>query len=235
MKNALAENNVNVAAAKLQGVVSFLDNEYVALKNTPGTTKEQLMTALQPYDTAFFLDIVNIFMHTNTEDQGLAAASLANFMTGACLHMALNQERALQDPNAPTPAESAYAQTVINLADTYGQYARNTAPYVKNLRMAQISEVQSSSESFCQGGPAGSCTTTYWFWFTDDNDGYRSSDYSYNSAQKDPPDVEGDAKAARDQYYNDRSAEIDADLQTQVFDVANQWDNLKNNPIPIIV
>src|SRR6202012_2514919 len=108
-----------------------------------------------PYDTAFFLDIVNIFMFTSTTDQAIAAASLANFMTGACLHMGLNQERALEDPSVPNPSDSAYAKTVSKLATVYGDYAKKTAPYVKQLRLAQISGVQDRRETFCHGGAGG--------------------------------------------------------------------------------
>lgn len=232
IKNGLAQNNVTIASAKIQGFITFLDTEYKALKDTPSTSKKQLMAALTPYDTAFFLDIVNIFMFTNTDDEGIAAASLANFMIGASLHIGLNQERALIDPNASKPTESAYAKTVSNLALTYSKYAKNTAPYVKQLRLAQIGTVKNSSNTYCHGGPSAGCTTNYNFWFTDSNTNYKSADYSYNSAQKHPPNAQSDAQSARVGYYNNISSQMDTMLQSQVFDVVSSWSILLTNPIP---
>jgi|GEM_PF-2825690 len=232
VKNALAEDNVSQASAKIQGFVLFLDNEYKALKDTPNVSKKSLLDALTPYDTAFFLDIVNVFMYTHTTDSGVTSASLANFMTGACLHLALNQERALVDPTASKASDSAYAKSVSNLAATYASYARQMAPNVKDLRLKQIGQVQSSSNTHCGSGSSASCTTSYYFWFTDSNNNYRSANYSYHSAQKNPPNSEGDAKAARDKYYSDVSTSMDATLQSQVYDVANSWDKLVGNPVP---
>jgi hypothetical protein len=231
VKNGLAANNVQQSSQKLQGFVSFLNNEYKPLKENSQTPKQKLLDALLPYDTAFFLDIVNVFMDTNTSDEGIAAASLANFMTGACLHMALNQERALVDPEVSTPSSSPYAKTVSNLANTYATYARKTAPYVKQLRLTQISSVQSDSHTQCSG-ISTQCTTIYDFWFTDSNNGYRSNDYSYNGHEKHPPDAKGDAQNARTNYYNNISSQMDTELQDQVFNVASTWDKLVSDPVP---
>ena len=227
VKNALAENNVQLASEKLQGFVAFLDNEYQALKSTQSVTKEQLLQALAPYDTAFFLDIVNIFMLTNSSDEGIAAASLANFMTGACLHLGLNQERALQDPSVPNPSSSAYAKTVSNLAATYAAYARKTAPYVKQLRLAQISSLQQHIDTICRGNW---CNIYGYYWFTDSNNGYQSPSYSFNSGDE-SSSAEGDAQKALTAYYNSVSSQMDAMLQKSVYDVASNWDKLVSDPV----
>lgn len=232
VKNGLAQNNVTQAAHKMKGFVTFLNTEYSAMKDTPSVTKEQLLSALAPYDTSFFMDIVNVFMFTESSEIDIASACLGNFMLGAGLHMALNQERALQDPGVSKPSDSAYAKTVSNLAKIYGEYARKTAPGIQKLRMDQIGDVLSRSNTNCHGGPAGGCTTTYYYWFEDHNNGYKSPYYSYNSSQKKPRDAKNDAVAARSGYYSRILVDMVTTLKSQVYDVVSSWERLITNPIP---
>lgn len=232
VKNGLAQNNVDVASAKVKGFVMFIDTEYVPLKNDPKRSRKELMDALAPYDTAFFMDIVNIFMFTSSSDEKIASASLANFMLGANMHIALNQERALVDPQyVDDPANSAYAQTAARLAINYAEYARKTAPTIKKQRLKQITDVKSDSSTHCSGGAAAHCTTNSWYWFEDKNNGYKSQTYSQSSADKNAPDARSDAEKARKQYYNNISRDMDNTLKTQVYDVAAYWDQVAKNPV----
>ncbi len=170
IKNGLAANEVKQASNKVEGFVSFLSNEYVELKKSKRTKPEALLRAMHPYDTAFFMDIVNVFMHGDKPTSDVATASLANFMLGANLHIALNQERALVDPDyRDNPAESPYAKTAANLAKLYAAYARAAAPNVVDLRVKQVTGIKNKHETHCQGGPAAHCTTIWYYWFEDAN------------------------------------------------------------------
>lgn len=230
VKNELAKDRVESASLKVKGFASFLTNEYNPLRDSAHTPKQKLQEALAPYGVAFNLDIVNVFMYTNTDkDYKFAAATLANFMTGACLHLGLNQERALQDPDVSNPSESGYAATVRSYAATYAAYAENAAQALKRVRLEQIGEVKSDSQSHCR---TTGCTTVYWYWFEDDNNNYKSPEFGYNSTQKDPPNSMGDAQRARDAYYNDISRQMDEMLQKQVYETTSYWKRLQSNPIP---
>ena len=233
IKNQLAENEVKQAAVKVRGFATFLANEYVELKKSARKRPGELLAALQPYDTAFFLDIVNRFMFADKPTSDVATASLANFMIGANLHIALNQERALVDPAyCDDPSRSPYALTASNLAKTYAAYARAAAPAVVKLRQAQVTGLKSSHETHCQGGPAAHCTTIWSYWFEDNNPKpkYKSKEYSYVDGGKGShDDAKPQALQARKAYL--AKIERDLNLKQQVYDVAAFWDKIAENPI----
>lgn len=233
VKNGLAAQEVERAAVKVQGFVQFLDTEYVELKKSRRKRPGQLLAALAPYDVAFFLEIVNVFMFAEKPTADIAAASLANFMLGANLHIALNQERALVDPDyQDDPRSSPYARTAVNLARTYAAYARAVAPRLKELRLGQITGIKEDSYTTCPGGSAAPCTTRWWYWFEDGNPKpkYVSEKYQYYSSQKHPPDARGQATEARKVYV---AAIVKAlDLQ-RVNEVADYWDLIAKEPIPM--
>jgi hypothetical protein len=243
LKNELAQDRITTASNKIKGVVNFLNTRYLiekaaAIETRDGKkfiseeNKKFLYGLLNPYDVTFFTEVMNelmSFKDGNVYDQ--QAAVLANFMLGANVHLGMFQEFALVDWRYDDPTKSPSANVIRQLAKNYGKYAGEIAPYVKSVRLAQISEVKSDSSTFCRGGPAASCTTNYWFWFEDSNNSYKSNQYSYSSAQKNPPDVKGDANRARQDYYNHISGEMDQTLQSQVFEVINQWKKLETDPL----
>jgi hypothetical protein len=235
IRTGLAENEVKRAAVMVQGFATFLANEYVELKKARRRRKDDLLRALQPYDTAFFLDIVGRFMFADKPTSDIATASLANFMLGANLHIALNQERALEDPDySDDPSVSPFARTAANLATLYADYARKAAPKVKELRLNQVTDIKSSHETHCQGGPAAHCTTIWSYWFEDNNPQpkYKSKEYSYVDGGKGShDDAKPQAQQARKAYL--AKVERELNLKEQVFDVAAYWDKIAANPIPM--
>lgn len=240
LKKNLAEQAVNAAATEVKGFVLFLVDEYAALKADGKKTREHLLDALSEYDKPFFLEIVNVFMYNEKPDLDVASASLANFMLGANLHIGLNQERALIDPDhTKDPEESGYARTAANLASTYAEYARAAAPHVKTLRTDQISTIKENETATASAD--GSSTLWSWtYWFEDSNNGYRSKQYHYSDvatmchfvdtdkAKK----TEYDAKTALDEYKNAVEAEMDSILKKMVYKVVESWDKIAENPIP---
>jgi len=234
VKNGLADAEVKRAAAKVKGFVNFLSTEYVELKKSQRKRPDALLQAMQPYDTAFFMDIVNIFMFTEKPTADIAAASLANFMLGANLHIALNQERALVDPDyTDDPGQSPYAKTAANLARLYGDYAKEAAPGVVSARTKQITGIKTDHDTHCQGGAAAHCTTTWYYWFEDNNPKpkYKSKVYSYVDADKHPPDAKKQATDARKAHIKKITDELD--LQTQVYDVVAYWTEVAKNPVAL--
>lgn len=230
VKNGLAEAEVKKAAAKVKGFVSFLSTEYVELKRSPRRKPDALLNALHPYDTAFFLDIVNVFMYGDKPTTDIAAASLANFLLGANLHIALNQERALVDPDyADNPSESPYAKTAANLAKLYGAYATEALEGVVKARVKQVTAVKEDHESHCSGGSAGRCTTFWYYWFEDNNPKpkYKSKVYSYCDQDKDPPPAKKNAGKARKAYIK----ELEKQLSKGIPEVVKQWNEIVKNPI----
>lgn len=230
VKNGLAEAEVNKAATKVKGFVSFLSTEYVELKQSPRRRPDALLKALHPYDTAFFLDIVNVFMYGEKPTADIAAASLANFLLGANLHIALNQERALVDPDyADSPENSPYAKTAANLATLYGDYATEALQGVIDARVAQVTGVLDDYETHCSGGSSGRCTTFWYYWFEDNNPKpkYKSKVYSYCDQDKDPPPAKKNATKARNNYIK----ELKKQLSKGVPDVVKQWKAIAKNPI----
>lgn len=232
LKDKLAADKVNTAATKVKGFVSFLTNQYVALKADPKARREDLEQALASYDVAFFLDIVNVFMFEEKPNADRAAASLANFMLGANLHIALNQERALVDPHhVGEPQKSPYAQSAANLARAYAAYARTEAPYVEKRRLAQISAVKVDQLTLCPSG-MGICVTSSKYWFEDSNNGYRSQNYFSSTADKHSPPAGSQAAEARKAYV--AKAKAGLNLKSQVYDVAAYWDQVAKNPIALV-
>ena len=71
LKNGLAKNKIDLASKKVDGYISFLDNEYKPLKENFKTTPEELLLSLSPYDKEFFLEIVNIFMSEKAGEEQL--------------------------------------------------------------------------------------------------------------------------------------------------------------------
>ena len=235
VRNELAAHEVKLAAARVQGFSAFLSNEYVELKKSRRKRPGDLLRALQAYDTAFFMDIINMFMFPDKPTSDIATASLANFMIAANLHIGLNQERALVDPYfSDDPSTSPYAATAANLAKLYAAYVRAAAPRVKALRLSQITPIKSSHESYCQGGAAAHCTTIWTYWFEDNNakPKYRSKEYSFVDGGK------GGTNKAKPQAQQARKAyaariERELDLKGQVLDVAAYWDKIAEHPIPM--
>ncbi len=230
VKNGLAKAEVKRAAAKVKGFVIFLSTEYVELKRSPRRQPDALLNALHPYDTAFFLEIVNVFMYGDKPTTDIAAASLANFLLGANLHIALNQERALVDPDyADNPSDSPYARTAANLAKLYGEYATEALEGVINARVKQVTAVKDDYDTHCSGGAAGSCTTFWYYWFEDNNPKpkFKSKVYSYCDKDKDPPPAKKNAAKARKDYI----AELKKQLSKGIPAVVKQWNEIAKNPI----
>ncbi len=230
VKNGLAEAEVRRASAKVKGFVSFLSTEYVALKQSPRKRPGALLAALHPYDTAFFLDIVNVFMFEDKPTADIATASLANFLLGANLHIALNQERALVDPDyVDDPSASPYATTAANLAKLYADYAEAAVEGVVSARLKQVTGVLVDHKTHCTGGAASRCTTTWYYWFEDRNPKpiYKSKVYHYNDQQKDPPPAEKNATNARKTYIKD----LESKLRVGVPEVVKHWREIQKNPI----
>jgi hypothetical protein len=215
VKNDLEEATVQTAKDKLKGYLLYIQDDYLpAKKNGEASSKLFAKLESQLYNKTFFDDIVSVFMHeTNTEK---SAAALANFMMGASLQMALNQELAIVDPAHTNPNNSSYAAIIKTLCTNYKVYAMKAAKNVFDTRGGQISAC-AWHEKTHYGAPPDQ-----WFSFTDSNDGYLSPNHNSQVGCD-------DAQAA---YANGIDVALNLNLQSQVYDTVNSWDTLQVTPVP---
>ena len=213
----LDAHTIETTQDELDGVINFLNTEYLNLKKADPTDRQLLSSKIQPYDHDMYAHVITIF-----EDPQLAQQALANFMVAAGTHLAILQEEALVDPDQSDPTKSGYAKTVSVLADStlpksYSTFATNTAKQVIATRMAQISAIQ----SYCSEGHwQGECLGERWYF---NDQGQRYGDFS----------SESDANSSYNQHVADVRTSITNQMQTNVYDVVKTWTLLVDNPIPI--
>ena len=213
----LDAHTIETTQDELDGVINFLNTEYLNLKKADPTDRQLLSSKIQPYDHDMYAHVITIF-----EDPQLAQQALANFMVAAGTHLAILQEEALVDPDQSDPTKSGYAKTVSVLADStlpksYSTFATNTAKQVIATRMAQISAIQ----SYCSEGQwQGECLGERWYF---NDQGQRYGDFSSESG----------ANSSYNQHVADVRTSITNQMQTNVYDVVKTWTLLVDNPIPI--
>ncbi|OMH39758.1 hypothetical protein [Motiliproteus sp. MSK22-1] len=214
LRSGLAEHDIKVASEKVDGFVLFLNTEYMVKKNSGRASKDELMELLSPYAKDFYTDIINILKFTEPDKVDVGISALLNFMTAACMQIALNQERALIDSKVRDPAKSDYAKIVETLIDDYIPYARNSARELKERRLAKIGEVQRKCDVIMDRSVCKS-------WFKDEADGTQET--GANNAA---------IKKKREEHYNRIEKDLDVLLSKEVYGPIENWEKLKGNPVP---
>ena len=121
----------------MNGFISFMNTQYVHIRDNKEIPKKDKFNALAPYDHDFYTRIAEQLQEKN--NSALAISALANFMLGANLHIALIQEKGLQSEGGQI---EAYKKTVVSLVEKYGAYATSMKPIMVNYRTGFISKIK---------------------------------------------------------------------------------------------
>jgi hypothetical protein len=155
---------------------------------------------------------------------GLPACTLA-----MGVQLAIEQERALQDPDAQDdPMSSSDVDTIRTSAPEYADHVERVAHAIFSdkltERLNKISEVRNNP--FCDPGV---CKSRYYFF--DDETGYHSGYYEQVGCHDDP---ERRCADARTNYYNGIEAQTRKTLQQSLdwaFSVVEPWRRLAKDPL----
>ena len=224
IQRKVAEDSIQLAASKVQGIVNYLNTEYLTLKESLGTNsnselKRILFNSLEYYCNIMSLDVISLIMHTFENDKNLAKQSFANFLNAANIHFALLQERAIQDPNVPSPSKSAYAKTIMRLVDTYSNYAQTIADKILVDRLFDITPIETVvSATSMTDEPQN----RYKYFYRDKALNQTSEMFS----------TQKDAESARSAYYSTIESNTKSLLDQQVYSMLRYWEKLQKNPLP---
>jgi hypothetical protein len=216
IQQELDAHTIETTQDELNGVINFLNTEYLNLKKADPTDKQLLSSKMQPYDHDMYTQVITIF-----QDPQLAQKALANFMLAAGTHLAILQEEAMVDPDQFDPMQSGYAKTISMLADStlpksYATFATNTAKQVIATRMSEISAIQ----SYCsEGHYQGECLGEKWYYNDQDQ---RIGDFN----------SESDANNSYNQHVASVRTSITNQMQTNFYDVVSTWNLLVKDPLP---
>ncbi len=215
--------------AELRGVLDYVSSEYVHLAEDPKTPKETLQEKLEFYNHTLYTKILSIF-----QDDRYANASLGNFLVAASAHLALFQERALQDPNHQgNPLNSPYTKTLIQKAQEYANHVDKVIPKIAAARVTKISGLKVDQK--CTASSIGDLICSYSYYYTDQKTGKNSELIGREPGEK---ALEKKWKAKADKHRTDYITSVrnstTAALQMTAGTVAKKWRELANNPIPVL-
>lgn len=217
VKKALAEDKVKTAIKVLRGFISFHSTQYVHLRDDPKISKKQRMAALMNYDHDFYTKIVNE-LSPNISDKAnheIAISALANFLLGANLHLALTQERALQDPSE----SHAYHKTVISLASSYSEYAASMKDVMIDYRTGMITKVKNSCNALGN-----------YYYFNDNFTGKEVERIYFNS--KNIIEMKNEIDKLRNKKIGNLYSEQAGIFRKNIHPIIKAWEKLKTNPVP---
>ncbi len=223
---SLTQQTLDETRAKIGGVISWLNTQYLILKNDPNFPREKLQEELGRYDTIMFVDVVSILM-----DERWELGGFPNFLVAAGTHLGILQERALVSPG--NPKESAFAGSVKARASQFVNHINQTIPKIINARIDQVSGLKVNKETSYIAYPA--VITTYSYYFEDAKTGYRSPNIGNSSSTKSlEKDYKDRANEQRNLYIANLRTQTAAEVEGNAFPVRNDWQVLVTDPIPIV-
>ena len=220
----LAQERIKVGKIKLEGYVNFNHTQYRHLRDDPKVPKLDRMNALRPYDGQFYTETVATFMINEIKDErdkALAIECLGSFLYGANLHLALNQERHLQDVNE----SQAFLETVRSLAKLYIQYAESMKSVMISYRTHFIGTIRSFSTISSFGEE-----------FTDHFT--KKTEKIYLTGKPAYAEIDREAseslKSKRRALLAQVSQEQENYFEQNVQTIINDWRLLLNDPVPAV-
>lgn len=215
VKGALAKNRVDDAIKVLNGFISFMNTQYVHIRDNKAIPKKDKLNALAPYDHDFYTRIAEQLQET--KNPALAISALANFMLGANLHIALIQEKGLQSEGEQI---EAYKKTVVSLAKKYGGYASSMKQVMVNYRTGFISKIETD------------CNIKGSYYTIKDNFTGKEVAYCYFTKDTVMEALEYMRKK-RSEIIGLLAAEQERSFDENILPIIQNWEKLKDNPIPI--
>jgi len=215
--------------AEMRGVLDYVSSEYVHLAEDPKTPKETLQSKLEFYNHTLYTKIVSIF-----QEDRYAHASLGNFLVAASTHLALFQERALQDPNhLQDPLNSPYTKTLIQKAQEYANHVDKVIPKIAAARATKISGLKVDQK--CTASSIGDLICSYSYYYTDLKTGKNSKLIGREPGEKAlEKKWKTKAEKHRQNYITSVKNNTTAALQMTAGTVAKKWRELADNPIPLV-
>ncbi|WP_298548240.1 insecticidal delta-endotoxin Cry8Ea1 family protein [uncultured Aquimarina sp.] len=215
--------------AELSGILDYISSEYKHLAEDPKTPKETLQSKLEFYNHTLYTKILAIF-----QEERYANAALGNFLIAASTHIALFQERALQDPNHLTdPSNSPYAKTLSQKAREYATHIDTVIPKLAASRVTKISGLKIYPD--CTASSTGDLICSYSYYYVDSKTGKKSKYIGREAGKK---ALEKKCKANAEKHRKEYIAQVKANTTKQLQDTAGKvgekWRMLAENPIPII-
>ncbi|MFD2564596.1 insecticidal delta-endotoxin Cry8Ea1 family protein [Aquimarina rubra] len=215
--------------AELSGVLDYISSEYRHLADDPKTPKETLQSKLEFYNHTLYTKILSIF-----QDTRYANAALGNFLIAASTHIALFQERALQDPNHLTdPSNSPYAKTLSQKAKEYANHVDAVIPKLVESRAKEIGGLKVKKD--CTVSSIGDLICSYSYYYADKKTGKNSKDIGREGGEK---ALEKKCKSKAEKHRKDYIKQVkdgtNKKLQETAGEVAKKWRTLAENPIPTI-
>ncbi|WP_298320050.1 insecticidal delta-endotoxin Cry8Ea1 family protein [uncultured Aquimarina sp.] len=225
----LDEKTLTDTYAELSGVLDYISSEYKHLAEDPKTPKETLQSKLEFYNHTLYTKILSIF-----QDERYANAALGNFLIAASTHIALFQERALQDPNHLTdPSNSPYAKTLSQKAKEYAAHVEAVIPKLVASRAKEIGGLKIKKD--CIVSSIGDLICSYSYYYTDGKTGKQSKNIGREGGEK---ALEKKCKTKAEKHRKDYIKQVkdttNKELQETAGEVAKKWRKLADNPIPVI-
>jgi hypothetical protein len=121
VKQEIQKNTIDYMNGKVNGINSWVLNQYTPLKKDPKTTKIELTAALGSQVKVMYNDVLGPLM-----TDAYAKAGFTVFMLSASMHLALIQEQAMVDPKHKNAKESPSAESVQKNAKDYRNFAIST-------------------------------------------------------------------------------------------------------------
>ncbi len=222
---SLTQQTLDETRAKIGGVISWLNTQYLILKADPNFPREKLQEELGRYDTIMYVDVVSILL-----DERWELGGFPNFLVAAGTHLGILQERALVSPG--DPRQSAFAGSVKARAAQFVDHINKTVPKIINARVAQVTGLKVHKETSYHAYPA--VITTYSYYFEDPKAGYRSPNIGNAGSKKSlEDDYKNRATEQRNLYIANLRTQTAAEVENNAFPVRDSWQVLVTDPIPI--
>lgn len=217
---------VSIELRKLNGEINGLKNwmsiDYKNAKKS-GKSKSELTGLLRPKVDNLTIKVIGVLQVAPFKEPGFAT-----FLIAAGMHMALEQELALVDPDKP-PAKSAHADDIKDYAKKYSHFAKGLWKAIADKRKSYC-EVFYDSEVVC-AGPR--CTTKPAYRWQDKFTGYASDRYfdQYNDDKKLTHKGVDLARKAMERHIEG----VIKSLARKLGDphgVVGKWEKLEKHPLP---
>jgi len=221
--DANRRQTISEQGGKLNGVVDYMNGNYIPTRDAKRTSKDDLLKLLEP-QLAEIYRVLGILKQDEFKKGGIST-----FISAVTHKYLIYQEMAVQDPTVTNPNDSSKATSIRHDASVDSEYA-----------LTVINELQVSFDKYLndwinQVSPIliriTDCPKNEYY-FHDSLTGYRSPYYEQNGCKDDP---HARAEQGRRDYISSISTQYRKDHQDQLpwmREVVNNWKKLIAQPLP---